>query len=285
MKSPLPPIRTRLLMAGIELNIYDEMTSFRSAADIASSINAHAGNTERFLNALVTIDIVEKRYGLYGNGPEAAEFFVSCTSAHLGGLLKMFRSMSIEPLDSLVDLVKGGPTELEDKGFFISFQDGMTHEHTKPGIMLGHLWQLLSHKKTGVVLPSQNRWVYRIKEGFWLSRLDIEPREKLRLEYEKNQPTLNLGFLLSGHYINLIKAQDLTGQGFSNHEGTSGILYLHRQEGDLIIPGQTHAHMVYIHLSPPVFYDLFHVDMAALPSITLALNSDELSPFISLTEA
>jgi AraC-like DNA-binding protein len=123
----------------------------------------------------------------------------------------------------------------------------------------------LPFKDSRGILSPGNRWECRIQDGFWLSCLDIEPGEKLRLKYEKDRPTLNFGFLLSGNYINHIKAPGLRGQKFSSHEGASGILYLSRQEGELVIPGQTHVRVVHIHLSLPVFRDLFHTEEASVP--------------------
>jgi AraC-like DNA-binding protein len=107
--------------------------------------------------------------------------------------------------------------------------------------------------------------VYRIQDGFWISCLDIESEENLRLKYEKDQPALNFGFILSGNYVNCFKAPGLSGQHFSSHAGTSGISYLSRQEGVLFVPARSHVCVVHIHLSLPVFHDLFHTDAASVP--------------------
>lgn len=48
------PIRTKLLMTGIDLGIFDVMEIFRSVSDIAAALNLHPNNTRRFLNALAT---------------------------------------------------------------------------------------------------------------------------------------------------------------------------------------------------------------------------------------
>ncbi|WP_319524343.1 AraC family transcriptional regulator [uncultured Desulfosarcina sp.] len=120
-------------------------------------------------------------------------------------------------------------------------------------------------KDTRAILSQGSSWAYRIQDGFWVSRLDIESGKNLRLEYEKDQPALNFGFILSGNYINCFKAPGLNGKEFSNHAGTSGISYLSRQEGVLVIPAGTHVHLVHIHLSLPVFHDLFHMEENSVP--------------------
>ena len=110
-----------------------------------------------------------------------------------------------------------------------------------------------------------NCWEYRIQDGFRISRLDIETEEEIRLTYEKDSPTLNFGFILSGNYTNRIKAPGFNGRELVNHVGTSGIIYLPRQEGELVVPGRTHVSVLHIHLSPPVFYDLFQTDRETVP--------------------
>jgi hypothetical protein len=112
------PIRSRLLMAGIELGVFDAMDAFRSSEDIAAAIGAHAGNTERFLNALATIDLVEKKEGLYRNRTDTATYLMKNSPTYLGPLFETVRRMSVNPLEDLTDLVKCGPrTEACDKDF------------------------------------------------------------------------------------------------------------------------------------------------------------------------
>ena len=73
-------IRSRVLMAGIDLGLYDEITTFRSSFDVASSMGTHAGNTERLLDAMATIGLVEKKNGLFRNLAEANDFLVKGSS-------------------------------------------------------------------------------------------------------------------------------------------------------------------------------------------------------------
>ncbi len=120
-------------------------------------------------------------------------------------------------------------------------------------------------KDAGTISSHGRRWAYRIQDGFWVSCLDIQARQKLRLEYEKDQPTLNFGFILSGNYVNCFKAPGLNGEKLSSHAGTGGISYLSRQEGWLAIPAQTHVCVMHIHLSLQVFHDLFCTEEECVP--------------------
>ena len=112
------PIRTRLLMAGIELGIFDEMSTLRPAEDIAAAIGGHPGNTERFLNALATIGLVEKRDGKFQNLPETAAFLVSGKPSYLGPLFRLAKAMCLDSLDDLPGLVRNGPNpESRERAF------------------------------------------------------------------------------------------------------------------------------------------------------------------------
>jgi predicted O-methyltransferase YrrM len=114
------PIRSRLLMAGIDLGVFDEMDRFRSAEEIADAIGSHPGNTERMLNALATIGLVEKKEGRFRNGSEAQAFLVKQGPAYLGELMKMVRHMCLNPLDDLVERVRHGPPPAGENRDFAS---------------------------------------------------------------------------------------------------------------------------------------------------------------------
>jgi hypothetical protein len=55
------PIRSKLLLASIELEVFNESSEPISAEDVAQDIGAHPGNTEAFLDALVAYDLLRKK--------------------------------------------------------------------------------------------------------------------------------------------------------------------------------------------------------------------------------
>jgi AraC-like DNA-binding protein len=114
-------------------------------------------------------------------------------------------------------------------------------------------------------MANGNLWTFQIQDGFFLSCLNIKAKEKLSLEHENDRPTLNFGFVLSGNFTNRIKAPGFTEKDLSNQKGISGINYLPCQEGELVIPPQTHIRVIHVHLSQQVFYDLFYADRASIP--------------------
>ena len=138
------PIRSRLLMTGIELGFFDEMAEFRSAVDIAAAVGTHAGNTERFLNGLTTIGLVEKKDGLYRNGPEAAAYLMKNAPAYLGPLFQIIQRMCVDPLEGLRDLVKNGPCPQTREEAFSSEEHWAAATRATAGWVAGGVGQTIA---------------------------------------------------------------------------------------------------------------------------------------------
>lgn len=103
------PVRTRLLLAGIELGIFGHLGEFRSAAELAAVLGSHHGNTEKFLDGLVTIGLLEKSVGRYRNTEPTAHFLLPGKPRHLGPLLQMITAGCVKPPEDLIRLVLEGP--------------------------------------------------------------------------------------------------------------------------------------------------------------------------------
>jgi SAM-dependent methyltransferase len=114
------PIRHKLLMAGIELAVFDRLDSFRSAGEIAETMGLHPGNTVRFLNALTMIGLIEKKEGMFRNLPEAAPFLTTDSPTYFGPLLRLIQSMCLDSLNNLVERIKSGPRPATEGDDFAS---------------------------------------------------------------------------------------------------------------------------------------------------------------------
>ncbi|QTA87006.1 methyltransferase [Desulfonema magnum] len=108
----LAPIRTKLMMTGLELKIFNELSEFISADRVAQAIGSHAENTRRFLDSLAMIDLVEKKNGLYRNLPATQIFLRECALAYLEPLFLATQRGSIDFLDNLNDLIRQGPSPI-----------------------------------------------------------------------------------------------------------------------------------------------------------------------------
>ncbi|PIE68750.1 MAG: hypothetical protein CSA21_05630 [Deltaproteobacteria bacterium] len=128
-----------------------------------------------------------------------------------------------------------------------------------------HSSSSLPFKNKGSSPCNGSLWEYRIQDGLSLSCMQIQPEKQVRLEYEKDQPVLNIGFILSGKHVHQINAPGLEGQEMLSDAGTCGIRYTSCQQGALVIPAATPVCLVHVHLSLPFFHELFHADGHAVP--------------------
>ncbi len=101
-------LKARLMMTGIELKIFNLLENFCSAEDAARDMDTHPENTRRFLDALATIDLVEKKNGLYRNLPIAQTFLGEGSPTYIGEMLQM-NERYVDSLKNMTRLVKEGP--------------------------------------------------------------------------------------------------------------------------------------------------------------------------------
>jgi predicted O-methyltransferase YrrM len=104
----LGPIKSKLLLTGIELGVFNQLSEPRSADAVAEAISAHPENTRLFLDGLAACDLVVKRNGLYQNTPLAQAFLVEDSPTFLGPILTI-TAQGFFALDDLPKLVKEGP--------------------------------------------------------------------------------------------------------------------------------------------------------------------------------
>jgi predicted O-methyltransferase YrrM len=107
----IPP---KLLLAGIELGIFNHLSRPVSADKVAAAISGHPSNTRLFLDSLAAIDLVRKKNGLYQNTPVAQAFLVADSEADLGWMYKLTQKMWQPALDDLPKLIKEGPRPLAE---------------------------------------------------------------------------------------------------------------------------------------------------------------------------
>jgi hypothetical protein len=63
----IAPIKSKLMLTGIELKVFNQLSEPSSAEAIAQAIGTHPGNTSLFLDSLAASDLVLKKNGLYQN--------------------------------------------------------------------------------------------------------------------------------------------------------------------------------------------------------------------------
>ena len=104
----IAPIQSLLLLAGIELGVFNHLSEPRTADTVAAAIGAHLGNTRLFLNGLAACDLVTKKYGTYRNTAIAQEFLVGGSQTFMGPMLTII-AQAFFAIDDLPKLVREGP--------------------------------------------------------------------------------------------------------------------------------------------------------------------------------
>ncbi len=79
--------RSRTLLTGFELGVFTAVADeWRTSAEVAAAIGAEERSTDRLMNALAALELLEKQAGRFRNAPLAATFLVKGRPGYLGGL-------------------------------------------------------------------------------------------------------------------------------------------------------------------------------------------------------
>jgi predicted O-methyltransferase YrrM len=111
-KMLVAPIKSKLLLTGIQLKVFNDLSEPRSAEAVAEAIGTHPVNTRLFLDGLAASDLVTKKKGLYQNTPVTQAFLVEGSPIYLGQMFTLIAQRHVAPVDDLLKLVKDGPPPL-----------------------------------------------------------------------------------------------------------------------------------------------------------------------------
>jgi len=103
------PIKSKLLLTGIELGVFNHLSEPTSADAVAEAINTHPENTRLFLDGLAACDLVVKKNGLYQNTSVTQTFLMEESPTFLGQMSTWMVQMWDALLNDLPKLVKEGP--------------------------------------------------------------------------------------------------------------------------------------------------------------------------------
>lgn len=103
------PIKSKLMLTGIELKVFNQLSEPKSAEAVAKGIDAHPVNTRLFLDGLAASDLIAKQNGLYQNTAVTQAFLVEGSPTFLGQMFAFQSQMWSAALNDLPKLVKEGP--------------------------------------------------------------------------------------------------------------------------------------------------------------------------------
>ena len=109
------PIRSKLLLTGIELKIFNHLSEPRPADAVAQALGTHPRSTEVFLDSLTAIDLLQKKNGLYRNSPITQAFLVEESPTYLGAFFQLMPSQLCP--ENLSQLIKEGPQPTPETAF------------------------------------------------------------------------------------------------------------------------------------------------------------------------
>ena len=80
------PTRSNLLFTGIELKVFNVLSKHKSSKEVAEAIGTNPNNTKFFLDGLATMNLLQKKDGLYRNSAVAQTFLMEDSPIYLGRL-------------------------------------------------------------------------------------------------------------------------------------------------------------------------------------------------------
>ncbi|WDV46619.1 methyltransferase dimerization domain-containing protein [Clostridiaceae bacterium M8S5] len=111
-------LRKKLLFSAIELDLFTHLEEFKSAKEIAEEMNYNIVNTEHILNALTSIDLLEKKSGKFKNSEIANSHLSRNSDGFAGDLIIDYDSaIGLNKMD-IVKSVKEGASIYNGKDGF-----------------------------------------------------------------------------------------------------------------------------------------------------------------------
>lgn len=108
----LEPIRSKTLIVGAQLKVFDQLSEPKSASAVAKAVETHPGNTRFLLDTLVAMGFLHKKDGLYRNRPVAQTFLVEESSTSVSQFLVYFSQRCESVINNMLNLIKEGPSSL-----------------------------------------------------------------------------------------------------------------------------------------------------------------------------
>ncbi len=106
---------SRVLLTAIELDVFNAVGEGTTAAEAARRLQTDPGATERLLNALASLEVLQKSGGVFRNGPEAARYFTR-GSADDARMAMMHQVTLWKRWSTLTECVRTGEPQAEPMG-------------------------------------------------------------------------------------------------------------------------------------------------------------------------
>ena len=107
---------SKTLLSAIELGLFTQLSDGpRSAEQLITDLGLHERSARDFLDALVSLRMLEREDGLYRNTPETEQFLVRGKLSYVGGMLEMANERLYPFWGSLTEGLRTGLPQNEVK--------------------------------------------------------------------------------------------------------------------------------------------------------------------------
>ena len=107
---------SKTLFSAVELGLFTELEkSPATAPEIQRTLGLHGRGVRDFLDALVSMQLLERTDGLYSNAPAASAFLVPGNETYLGGMLEMANRRLYPFWGSLTEALRTGERQNETR--------------------------------------------------------------------------------------------------------------------------------------------------------------------------
>jgi len=104
-----------------------------------------------------------------------------------------------------------------------------------------------------------------IRPGLWMSMINFFSDTPVCLEYEKQYPVIDFGFVISGGIEKRTVCSGCGPKQVRVKNGSSGVRMVNRQTGMFTIPGEAKQQILHLHMTLPFFRSLVKQGGAVLP--------------------
>jgi len=106
----------------------------------------------------------------------------------------------------------------------------------------------------------------RLREGLWLSTVDISPAAGIRFRYEKRHACIDFGIVLAGDMRNSFRGASPAKREIYNSPGQGGIAFLPYAEGVVEIPAQRSMRILHVHMERQALSALLEGEQDLIPA-------------------
>ncbi|QOR34851.1 hypothetical protein IMX26_15525 [Clostridium sp. 'deep sea'] len=112
----LNEVKRKVIISSIQLDLFTQLEKFKTAKEVAEKMKYDISNTEHVLNALTSIDLLEKKSGKYKNR-EISNLYLSRNSNEFAGdMIIVYDSLSgFDDIDIVKAVEKGAESLYKDK--------------------------------------------------------------------------------------------------------------------------------------------------------------------------